>query len=111
MFCTSCSLEVVNVNLREKPDWFLARNPLGKVPTLELDNTVVYESAVCNEWLEAMCKNAERSVIPPDATEAAKQKMIVERLSAVYNGSSKFPSQYNNVQGDNTLLPHTARLQ
>ena len=38
MFCYRH--EVVNVNLREKPDWFLQRNPEGKVPVIEHDDKV-----------------------------------------------------------------------
>lgn len=42
--------------LKEKPEWFLKLNPLGKVPTLaykEADTThSVYESNICNEFLE-----------------------------------------------------------
>ena len=42
--------------LNEKPEWFLKLNPLGKVPTLaykEADAThSVYESNICNEFLE-----------------------------------------------------------
>ena len=30
-----CSHDVVNINLIEKPDWFLQKNPDGKVPVIE----------------------------------------------------------------------------
>ena len=30
-----CSHDVVNINLMEKPDWFLQKNPDGKVPVIE----------------------------------------------------------------------------
>ena len=32
--------EEVNLNLKDKPDWFLQRNPEGTVPTLEFDGKV-----------------------------------------------------------------------
>ena len=38
----------------EKPDWYLRINPRGKVPALRNpadDNVVLYESAICNEYL------------------------------------------------------------
>ena len=40
--------ECVNINLKDKPDWFFDLNPGGKVPVIEQpDGTVIYESAVC----------------------------------------------------------------
>ena len=40
--------ECVNINLKDKPEWFLDLNPVGKVPTLEHpDGKVIYESAIC----------------------------------------------------------------
>ena len=32
--------EVVNINLSEKPDWYLDKNPVGTVPTLEFADKV-----------------------------------------------------------------------
>ena len=43
---------MVYVNLKSKPDWLFERNPFGLVPILEHRGNVVYESAVCNEFLE-----------------------------------------------------------
>lgn len=73
--------EVVNVNLKNKPDWFVAKNPLGKVPVLERDGDVIYESLVCNEWLDTQFP-ANR-ILPQDPTERAKAYMTVERLSKI----------------------------
>ena len=40
------------VDLRNKPDWFLEISPYGKVPVLKHDDKIIYESAVINEYLE-----------------------------------------------------------
>ncbi len=44
--------DLTYINLREKPDWFLAISPLGKVPVLKTDDNVLFESAVINEYLD-----------------------------------------------------------
>merc|ERR1711963_939790 len=44
--------ETINVDLKEKPEWFLERNPLGLVPTLEQDDKIVYESLITCEYLD-----------------------------------------------------------
>jgi glutathione S-transferase len=41
-----------DVDLANKPDWFKAISPLGKVPLLQVDNEVLFESAVIVEYLE-----------------------------------------------------------
>lgn len=44
--------EVVNVNLKYKPAWFLERTPYGLVPVIEYKNQVIYESSICDDFLE-----------------------------------------------------------
>lgn len=44
--------ERVYIDLANKPDWFKAISPLGKVPVLRVDDAVVFESAVILEYLE-----------------------------------------------------------
>ena len=40
--------ECININLKDKPEWFFELNPIGKVPVIEHPNgKVIYESAVC----------------------------------------------------------------
>jgi glutathione S-transferase len=79
--CLCYSCEVINVNLKYKPEWFLEMNPLGKVPTLEYNGTIIYESAVCNEWLDDTFP--DKQVQSTDPTHRAQQKMLTERLSKV----------------------------
>jgi glutathione S-transferase len=42
----------IDVDLANKPDWFKAISPLGKVPLLKLGDEVLFESAVIVEYLE-----------------------------------------------------------
>jgi glutathione S-transferase len=53
-----------DVDLAEKPDWFKAISPLGKVPLLQVDNEVLFESAVIVEYLEETQAPALHPVSP-----------------------------------------------
>jgi len=44
-----------DVDLANKPDWFRAISPLGKVPLLQVDGEVLFESAVIVEYLDETC--------------------------------------------------------
>src|ERR1700710_3262367 len=41
-----------NVDLKNKPDWFLALSPRGKVPVLVADGVSLFESAAICEFLD-----------------------------------------------------------
>jgi len=81
MAAKNIPFEIVNVNLSEKPEWFVADiNPLGKVPAIQVKDKVVYESMVVAEFADEEFKGS-RNIVPKDNYERAKQKMTVERLS------------------------------
>lgn len=44
--------ERIDVDLSNKPEWFKAISPLGKVPLLKVGGAVLFESAVIVEYLE-----------------------------------------------------------
>lgn len=45
-------LERVTVDLADRPDWFVAASPTGKVPLLIVGDTVLFESAAIAEYLD-----------------------------------------------------------
>lgn len=46
------AFERINIDLANKPDWFLKISPLGKTPVLLVDGQPIFESAVICEYLE-----------------------------------------------------------
>ncbi|MED5374132.1 MAG: maleylacetoacetate isomerase [Myxococcota bacterium] len=59
----------------------LARNPLGAVPVLELDDgTMLSQSMAILEYLEATCP--EPALIPQDPILAAQARMFAEHVNA-----------------------------
>ncbi|CAI9605493.1 unnamed protein product [Staurois parvus] len=74
--------EVVNINLKNKPDWYLEKNPLGLVPTIETsDGKIIYESPIVCEYLDEVFPGTK--LIPSDPYAKAEQKMLMEAFSTV----------------------------
>ncbi|XP_013394873.1 glutathione S-transferase omega-1 isoform X2 [Lingula anatina] len=66
--------EVINVNLKHKPKWLFEKNPKGLVPILEQDNRIVFESLICDEYLEDMYP--EKPLRPSDPYIKARQNIL-----------------------------------
>uniref|UniRef100_A0A3Q3BAV1 Glutathione S-transferase omega n=1 Tax=Kryptolebias marmoratus TaxID=37003 RepID=A0A3Q3BAV1_KRYMA len=81
----------VNINLSDKPDWFLEKNPLGLVPTLETPaGEVIYESLITCEYLDEVYP--EKKLLPAPPFAKAQQKMMVESFSKVMPYLYKIPA-------------------
>ncbi|MCH9845257.1 MAG: glutathione S-transferase family protein, partial [Alphaproteobacteria bacterium] len=63
-----------------KPDWFLAISPLGKVPVLKINDVVLFESSVINEYLDEVYPP---SLHPADPLQKAQHRALVEFSSAI----------------------------
>lgn len=74
--------ERIDIDLKEKPDWFLALSPLGKTPLLLIGEQAIFESAVICEYLEDTIAPA---LHPADALERARHRAWIEFASATLN--------------------------
>lgn len=70
--------DIEYIDLRNKPDWFLELSPLGKVPILEVDGTVLFESQVIAEYLDEV---EGPSMHPDTPLERAKHRALIELIS------------------------------
>jgi glutathione S-transferase len=61
--------ERVYIDLANEPNWFLAISPFGKVPLLQVDDGVIFESAVILEYLE----ETQGNPLSRDAIDAERQ--------------------------------------
>ncbi|XP_023144348.2 glutathione S-transferase omega-1-like [Amphiprion ocellaris] len=82
--------ETVNIHLKEKPEWFLAKNPLGLVPTLETPaGEIIYESPITCDYLDEVY--AGKKLLPSSPYGKAQQKMMLEHFSKVLPLFYKIP--------------------
>lgn len=72
--------ERIDIDLADKPDWFLAISPLGKTPVLEVDGRAIFESAVILEYLE---ETHGPALHPADPLERAEHRAWIAFGSAV----------------------------
>ena len=71
-----------NIDLANKPDWFLRISPLGKVPVLKIDGNILFESAVINEYLDEI---TPPSMHPQDPLQKAVNRAWIEYGSELSN--------------------------
>uniref|UniRef100_A0A8C5WWS7 Glutathione S-transferase omega n=1 Tax=Laticauda laticaudata TaxID=8630 RepID=A0A8C5WWS7_LATLA len=77
--------EIVNINLRNKSDWFFEKNPHGMVPVLETSKgQLIYESPITCEYLDEAYP--EKKLYPADPYDKAYQKMLFNYIRAFRNG-------------------------
>lgn len=74
------AFERVDINLSDKPEWFKAISPFGKVPLLQVDEHVLFESSVIVEYLE---ETEPRPLHPRDPLERARHRAWMEFGSSI----------------------------
>ena len=70
--------DVTYIDLADPPGWFLELSPLKKVPVLKVDDEVLFESAVINEYLDEITGG---ELQPKDPLARAKNRAWIEFAS------------------------------
>ncbi len=81
------AFERVDIDLANKPDWFLAISPLGKTPVLQVGDVAIFESVVILEYLE---ETQLSPLHPADPLRRAEHRAWIEFGSAVLNDIAGF---------------------
>ena len=93
-----------DVDLADKPDWFLRISPLGKTPVLLLGDEAIFESAVICEYLD---ETALPRLHPADALQRARHRAWMEFGSALLNAIGAF----YNAPDDRSVLARAAEIR
>ena len=103
--------ERIDIDLANKPDWFLAISPLGKTPVLQLGDSAIFESAVILEYLE---ETEPKPLHPADALMRAEHRGWIEFGSSVLNDIAGFyaaPDEATFKAKSSQLEQRFARLE
>ena len=98
------AFERIDIDLANKPDWFLAISPLGKTPVLQVGDAAIFESAVILEYLE---ETQLSPLHPADALIRAEHRAWIEFGSTVLNDIAGFYAAPDEA----TFKAKTAQLE
>ena len=107
------AFERIDIDLSNKPGWFLEISPLGKTPVLDVGGTTIFESQVIAEFLyETLAPN----IHSPDPLERARQRSWIEfgstllnSIAGLYNASdlaafeakrAEIRSKFERIEGE-----------
>jgi glutathione S-transferase len=96
--------ERIDIDLANKPDWFLAISPLGKTPVLQVGDRAIFESGVILEYLE---ETEPKPLHPADPLTRAEHRAWIEFGSTVLNDIAGFYA----AQDEATFKAKTNQLQ
>jgi glutathione S-transferase len=93
-----------DIDLANRPDWFLKVSPLGKTPVLLVGDEAIFESAVICEYLE---ETALPRLHPANALQRAQHRSWMEFGSALLNAIGAF----YNASDETALLERAADIR
>jgi len=90
--------EIVNIDLSNKPDWFLNKTTLGLVPVLEYNDSIVFGSEICGDYLDEI--HPQKKLNSSNCLEFAKERMDREYFTDVPGSFYKF----RNLKSEEDLI-------
>jgi len=122
----SVAAEISYIDLHNKPDWFLARVPTGKVPALFVGDTTLFESSAINEYLDEVTPGIALGETPLARAEArawialsddiimAQYRMLmaadVDSFEREFEAMSALLRKYEAVAGPRTVAQDISLL-
>lgn len=93
--------EIEYIDLRNKPDWFKEISPLGKVPVLQTEGSILFESAVINEYID---ETTGERLLPTKPLERAQHRMWIEFGSMLISDIWRAQSTHKQDEYDTALI-------
>jgi glutathione S-transferase len=84
--------DITYIDIKDPPQWFLDISPFGKVPVLRAGDTVLFESAVINEYLD--------EVNPPPLHPTDPLQRAINRMWIEYGSNLNFELHSIMVEKD-----------
>lgn len=78
---------------------YLAKNPFGKVPTLEVDGEFIYETAAITEYLDSVVANDKFS--PSDPLSKARMRQIMAIIDSYF-----YPNAIRTIVIQRLIVPN-----
>ncbi len=102
------SFEITYIDINDPPDWFKEISPLGKVPLLKVDDTVLFESAVISEYID---ETSPGSLHPDDPLQRARHRGWIEFASACLETLYTINTSGDQTAFDGAVETMKGRLQ
>ncbi|WP_276122029.1 glutathione S-transferase family protein [Pararhizobium qamdonense] len=104
----------IDVDLADKPDWFMALSPTGKVPLLKVErqdgrDAILFESMVICEYLEETQGGGK--LYPEDALSRARQRAWIEYGTATLADAWQFLNAKDRATADAKRAAFHGRLE
>ncbi|WP_169543581.1 glutathione S-transferase family protein [Sneathiella aquimaris] len=96
------------IDLANKPDWFTALSPLGRVPLLQHQEAVIFESQVIAEYLDEITAG---SLHPSSPLEKARHRSWIEFGSETLKEIGRFYSAKTRAEFDASRTALITKLQ
>jgi glutathione S-transferase len=104
----NAAFERRDIDLANKPQWFLDVSPLGKTPVLLVDDVAIFESSVICEYLD---ETTTPSMHPENAIERARHRGWMEFGSQVLGSIAGLYSAHDAAGLDAKAHDLTAKFQ
>eukprot|EP00096_Caligus_rogercresseyi_P002362 TRINITY_DN14479_c0_g1_i1.p1 TRINITY_DN14479_c0_g1~~TRINITY_DN14479_c0_g1_i1.p1 ORF type:complete len:245 (-),score=-4.79 TRINITY_DN14479_c0_g1_i1:215-949(-) len=86
--------ETVNINLSNKPEWYFEINPGGKVPSLEINGDILFESDLTALYVDETYPG--KRLVTQSPVRKAKESMVLSQFGTATQGFYRFAYSAND---------------